>query len=122
MNQQQVKYALERLATIETRRRKAITEKFTVPARKGTLQEVVAGISSGAIRPQPDAEKLLTLQSNSLSSIFDLSPLFAPSYVSAGHAEAQEKLKADVQRIRDELVLGDNDAALAMIRNFEAAE
>jgi hypothetical protein len=116
MNQTQVKYARARAAAILTARKAAVTEKHTTPAVRLSNDQKRLAIDVGAFRWNADKQEA---HHNWYSGIvFDVE---RPAYVDQKAIDEEHgQLIEAYRKLEDELVLGDNDAALALLRAFEA--
>lgn len=121
MNQQQVKYTTARIDALERRKLEALRVEYQVPAKSISDLEVVALIKSGSVpfREVVERDRGSYLQ---VSDVFDLSAHTWYQHQRAGYEEAVAKVKAEANRVRDEVMLGDNAAALELLRAFEAGE
>jgi hypothetical protein len=116
MNQSQIKYARERATAIHTKRTNGLQAQFTTPALRLSTEEKLAALKAGAFRTDPKAEDIRFGWDRGV--IFKAEK--AAKYDKDGHVAAKAALDATFAKLMDELILGDNEAALAMLRDFEA--
>lgn len=117
MNQQQKKYAMERLSSIFRQRKAAIKKKHTTPAVVKSAKERAAMFKRGeftvksgvkAISSYTDVEDIVTFKGEREQSQNDTA---IEKEVSALWAEYNEAC--------DELMLGDEEKALQLIKAFD---
>jgi hypothetical protein len=119
MNQQQVKYTIERVALIEKRKIEELRTSLTTPASNKTDDEIVTLIATGEVRIRQDIKR----DRNSwlqVSDIFDLSNHVFPSKLDPSFTARSAAISAQAAKIKDEIMLGDQQAALALLREFDA--
>lgn len=117
MNQQQKKYALERITEIYKKKSAAIKEKHTTKAVRLSPQERLKAFKSGKFKIRPDASTI-----GSYTDVVDIITFNdeAPEKADDKKISAlQDALDKEYNRVRDEIVLGDPGAALELIRKFE---
>jgi hypothetical protein len=115
MNQTQVKYARARAESVYKKRKAAIEAKHTVPAVKLTRTEKLFALTAGAFR----VDTTYTGYGWSDAVTF---PAERDQEVNQVAIDAEQAALADAYRkLEDELVLGDNEQALALLRAFEEA-
>lgn len=122
MNQQQLKYTVERLAAVEKRKLEALKKACTVPAKSASDEEIVDLIRRGEVhlkrgRIQRDRHSYGLLL---VGDVFDLSKYVMHEHVTDEYAPAAAAISAEATRVRDEIMLGDNTTALHLLRTFEA--
>jgi len=130
MKKDQQQYLLARIDQIEAQKAKIIRDFYTTKAPPITAQQIVLAISSGKFKPKKDAVLLAgdpcynrdTTYGEkhvALSHLFDFGDFFK---VDDKHAavrdEALVKLRAETQRIKDSVILGDASEALAALKDF----
>jgi hypothetical protein len=109
MNQTQLKYARERAAAIKRRRE----EKLTALRNDATLDNDA--------RAKALKEGRFEVRGKGYNWYDRVVFLDAPKGMSdKEYSEAHTKLREEYDRLIDELVLGDQDEALKMLRAFEA--
>ena len=126
MSATQVKYALKRLDDIYCDKIKVAEVESE---KKGTtglpIEDLVAGIKSGKIKARKSSDKIAYsrgyLYSPDVHKVFDLSTVL-PEPDKGEFGKLKKKMEKEYLRIKDELVLGDNEKALAMIKDFETKE
>jgi hypothetical protein len=116
MNQTQVKYARARAEALFKTRTAAIKAKHTTPAVKLTQAEKFDALRAGQFTIAPE---------NSRYGWSDC-VVFTAARDETVDQDAidreQAALAAAYRTLEDELVLGDNEQALALLRAFEAAD
>ncbi len=124
----QLKYAMERINSIAREKQAAIHEDAAkVDSLRLSSKQFMALVRRGQIKVKGDA--VVTLDkwggSSGIRDMFDLSGV-ADWDAQRAKAEASEKekhkrnkaLESEVRRIKDQLILGDSQAALAAIETF----
>ncbi len=121
MNQQQVKYTIDRINSIERQRTEALRLEYLVPAKFITDEDIIQLIKTGAVTFRSDIKRDRHgyLQ---VTDIFDLSEHTWHQHQRAGWEEAVAELKAQASRVRDEVMLGDNAEALRLLKEFAGPE
>lgn len=117
MNQTQLKYAKERVLKIYNSKAKEITVKFTTPAVTLTTDQKMSALKKGDFTVKSQALG----QSNLWYNLIDFGETYA-KVDTAGRDAALKELNNKFEQLMDELVLGDNETALAMIKEFESVE
>jgi hypothetical protein len=114
MTQAQVKYARQRAEQIYGTKRQAIERAHTTEAVTLTTEEKIAAIKADRIE----------VNNSSQSSYWAYNIKFIderPKTVRLDQAQPEiTKLKQDFDKLMDELMLGDNEEALALLKAFEA--
>jgi len=118
MNQQQLKYAKQRVDDLYSAKKTALRNKFTIPGVCLTEDEKLEALRKGEYEVTP-----------AIQGYGDRSwhyrihfPQERPTVVDKVAVDAAEKeLKATYRKLMDELMLGDNEQALQLIKEFEAA-
>lgn len=112
MTQAQVKYARQRAEAIYAAKRQAIEQAYTTEAVNLTTEEKIAAIKTDRIEVA------------SSGSYWAYNIKFLDETPRVVHMEQAKpeltKLKQDFDKLMDELVLGDNEEALALLKQFEA--
>ena len=130
MNVTQRKHVLTRLNEIVRKKCNALEVKLSkeAEAKLGkvpnlTVGVLIAGIKDGSIKMNPGTKAKTGIDDwDQIGDIFDLSRWDQDKTNDDIYEIVdvyREKLKAEVDRIEDELILGDVENALAMIKNFE---
>ncbi|GEM_PF-6608821 len=118
MNQQQTKYTLSRVDAVESRKLLELKKEYTVPAKIITHEEAQQLILKKKV-PLKAVSNTESFDSYSrLRDFFDFSKFHYGESFKDGYAEAVDALKSQANRVRDEIVLGDNAQALALLREF----
>lgn len=111
MNQSQLKYARERAQKIKRDRQNANIQKFQ--AQQLPDEERIAAIQRGDFSIRATVTRA--------TYVYDILEIHGETPEDrAGLALAQEKLETEFTKLMDELVLGDNEQALALLREFSA--
>lgn len=118
MNQTQLKYATERAKAIYSARLGSLTFKHTVPRVKFSTKERLDAIAKGEFTLRPYD---LDHYHRGIDAYFVFDGERDELVDRAGLDDALSSLKADFDRLMDELVLGDNHTALALLEAFEAS-
>jgi len=117
MNQQQKKYAMERLATIRKRRETELTQKYTTPESIHTPSERAAMFKRGEFTVNKSVKRI--------TNYTDLTDVvqFKGERPATVNQPALDKAKAalfkEYHKACDELMLGDETKALALIKSFD---
>lgn len=113
MNSSQIKYARERIDQIARQKSQAIREKYAA-AQLTTYQKLELLREGRFIVTVPEPDK-------HINSFFD-HVQFEGEIKRNREAEQaeQEELRRIVVRIKDELILGDNEEAMRLLKEFEA--
>lgn len=117
MNQTQSKYAQNRLIRLNNEKSAEITKKYTVPAVSLTVEEKIIAIKNG--------DYTVTPQSGYREDSLDARLRFQgnkASYITDEGVQALKDLTKAYNTAMDELVLGDEVAALALLKAFESKE
>lgn len=116
MNQTQLKYARERAAKTFTARKAALEKKFTTPAVKLTSIEKLEALKAGKFKIDTKTDQLRYGWDHGVTF-----PAEKPrKFDQKGFDEALAALTERYDALVGELVLGDNEAALALLKAFEA--
>ncbi len=127
MNQTQRKHVISRLATLRSTRTSEYEKKLSdeyEKKRQGplTVGKLLAGISDGTIKKQKHVKlsEVIDWHLNEITDVFDieLDNDELPEEMFIRVEKFEEKLKAETDRIEDELILGDAENALEAIANF----
>lgn len=117
MNQTQVKYVKQRIDDIYNTKRAAIKSKYIWVKKERTLEEKVALIQSGEFTIQSESAPYAKYAMDIRINFGDESN---PNLKQ--EAEAYEKLRSARTKLLDELILGDSEAMLSALINFEKEE
>jgi len=135
MNQTQVKYARQRAQEIFNDKKAALKGKFSAPGKTLTLPEKLAALQAGEftiVEPIPmtvrDSYAGVVIyddyrhnNKSALESRIKFNAETAPTYDTKGEEAAHKALKSAYLALTDELMLGDNQEALKLLKAFEAA-
>jgi hypothetical protein len=111
MNQSQLKFARARAETILKRRLEALQTRLTTPAVSLSDEEKLTALEAGAFRICP-ATRYRSWY-NRVKFTGEYGGLDAEAY-----ALGEKDLRAQFAKLEEELVLGDNTAALEALRAF----
>lgn len=116
MNQQQIKYSMERIEGIHTRAKKAVRNKHTQRGAKLGVKEMLALVIEGKVKMR----KYARLDTEFLD-FFDFSEHHEKEIADEAQIQFElEALQADVNGLKDEIMLGDAVKALGLLQGFEA--
>ncbi|MBB3910129.1 hypothetical protein [Sphingomonas desiccabilis] len=118
MNQTQVKYARTRAQRIFESRKQALAVKHTTPAIRLSTEAKLAALKAGAFRIDATHDERRYGWSHCVIFTAERGEEIDKAALEAETAELTETYR----KHEDELVLGDNEAALALLRAFEAAD
>lgn len=116
MNQTQLKYARDRATKILARRTETLKASFTVPAVKLSCLERLEALKAGKFKV--DTKKAGDNRVWWHSGV-TFTAERAEKFDKKRHDAALAALNADYEKLIDELVLGDNEQALALLKAFE---
>lgn len=117
MNHTQRQYALNRLTDIYKEKTNKLEEVSTTKAKTLTSQEKVALIRKGKIKVLPDAKINFNTYFD-LDNAFDFSSHEKEEIISKNFESKLALLKERYDSVRDEVMLGDEVAALIKIKSF----
>lgn len=118
MNQQQRKYAMQRMAELLRKKNKALKEEYKVPGKQLTWQEKIALVKRGKVSIRPKYADSTDSYAR-LNDLFDFSEHEKRESQRSGYTAALDKLEKKGKRICDELMLGDAEEAKRLIQEFE---
>lgn len=121
----QVKYAMSRIDEIWREKSSIITDECTTPAKIVTAEDFIRLVKEGkvTVKPDWDGDDNVANSYLRLESLFDLSKFQRPAKVDTKRQkDRQGKLHNEVVRIKDQLMLGDLTAALAMIEKLASSK
>jgi len=118
MNNAQVKYARERATSIYKNREASLKEKFTTPAVEYTNEEKLELIRKGLFVTKEEVAGYGMY----LSSFIVFPEERSATLDNEGFKAAQKQLKAEYDVVMDEILLGDEQEALQLLRAFTAHE
>lgn len=137
MNQTQVKYARQRAQEIFNDKKAALKGKFSSPGKTLTLTQKLNALEAGefTIVEPASAQNTANLSSvylevysaypyrsnkSELEQRIRFNAETAPTYDTKAEDEAHKALKSTYLALTDELMLGDNQEALKLLKAFEA--
>ncbi len=115
MNRDQLKYAMERVRAVAVTRKGLLNEKFTIEAKEPTDKAKLRWIREecGSI-----FLRRATLQTT-LGNAFDFDDVATSiEFDSRGFNEEARKLRKERDKVLDEIMLGDAEKALKLIKEF----
>lgn len=110
MNQSQLKYARMRAEALLKQKEVELTEKYTTPAKSLTDQEKIDAVLSGQFTIRTDKGWWYTR--------IDFGEQMKTIDIDKRDPELK-KLRESFTKLMDEMILGDDDLALEMLREFE---
>jgi len=120
MNQTQLKYARKRAEDAFNAKLKAVTEKHTTPAQTLTDAEKIEALKRGAFTVNPVVEDNSKYGwKRNWWQYLDFGETFASINAVARDKESAE-ISVKFHALMDELILGDDDKAIALLREFES--
>lgn len=115
MTKQQTEYALQRLHDANKKRRDAIKAAHTNPAIVLSWDDKWALVKSGKVAPREKTPERAPIDWRTL---YDFSAYEFEERTDAAGTRKLETLAAEYVRARDEIMLGDSEAALELVRSF----
>lgn len=116
MNQSQLKYARERAEKIYSAKRTAIVEKHTTEAVEFTTEQKIKAIKDGAYTVDKSQMRDGWRWADCIRFKGERN-----RFIDNGKVQAETKtLDSTYRKLMDELILGDNEKALELLRAFEA--
>lgn len=120
MNAAALKYAVTSVKAIEGQRIERLKASLTTPAKNLTNAEQIGLIENGEVLPVLDAQGNF-IDTNWMSRAFDFSAHITKETVDPGFASRAQAIRDQAKAITDELYLGDEAQALALIRAFQVS-
>ena len=113
MNQTQVKYAKTRLEELLKQKQASLKEKFTTKGVSLSPNEKVEALKKGRFSVKDEQVRNWNwyglIDFGETHDVFD----------NVGYRDAEDVLLKKFRSIMDELIIGDNDIALVLIKEFE---
>ena len=119
MNQQQRKYAKERIESLVLERLGAINKKHTAPAVTLTKEQRFKAFKKGEYKIKPGVKPEIS----NYTAVSDIIDFNGERKSASNHIKINEitkKINLEHQKIMDELMLGDCEKALELIKKFES--
>lgn len=116
MNQKQREYAIERVRALRGKRILALKEKYITPAKRLSRQEKFELVRSGKVKVRNENEDFAP---HYWVDLFDFSKFEAEAKAHPKFDEFVDAEKARAQKVIDEIMLGDAEEALNLIRVYE---
>ena len=117
MNQKQREYAIGRVNKIVEARSRAISEKFSKETRLLSDKEKADLLRTGAVKLRDDVNEICNY--TDVVRAFDFAPFEDREKHLPGYEEALAALQAEGRRVTDQIMLGDSEAAVALLTAFE---
>jgi len=114
VNQTQIKYARERAASILKQKIVEARDKFTTPAKTLNTEEKLEALKAGKFTINAP----VTGRSMWWYNAVDFGETFATTDTDKLKVET-DKLNSTFERLMDELILGDKEQVLKMLKEFE---
>jgi len=118
MNETQRKYLISRIEELARQKEKAITEKFTVPAKRLAFEEKLKMILDKKVKLIPVAEIKYHTR---FVDAYDFSKYCNDRYVDSKAADLIKQLNQEKKKMLDVAVFGKEADALGAIPKFEKA-
>lgn len=122
MNQQQKNYIKKRITEIREHKLSTLRNDLTIKAVSLSNRERIDLIRLGKVKMRPSTElnRCNEYSLNSLTTVFDFSKYETKaSFNQAKFNERAAKLRAEANRIVDQIMLGDAEEALRLVKEFE---
>lgn len=118
MNQQQRTYALGRVATILKGKEEVLKAAFVIPAETLSDKERWALVKAGMVNLEEEYPFSKCSSYDNWKHAWDFTPYEKPETFAEGYEEALKELRADAENIKDRIMLGDAEEALALLDKF----
>ena len=115
MNQSQVKYVRQRAEQIYIEKQRTIRTEFTQPAVLLTGTQRIEALKSGRFEYKGNPDEGAPHQFFYNIRFIDETP----QIITEGYQDALDELKINYTKLMDELILGDNEVALQLLKDFE---
>jgi hypothetical protein len=119
MNQKQKEYAIERVTNIFSSKQQSIEAKYTVESKPISGNEMIDLVLKGKCPKRKNPDRPRYNNSVYLRDVFDFSKfevVGGTDYKKAGKEIAP--IRAEFQRIKDQIMLGDAEEAVKLIEKF----
>lgn len=117
MNQQQKKYAQSRVSAIYERRQHDLRKLHTTPAVRLTSTERATAIRAGKAKLLPEVKRISNY--DDVIDVFVFDGERAEKIDNAKLEKALAELKTEFNNVMDELMLGDAEEAIKLIKAFD---
>jgi hypothetical protein len=118
MNATQTKYTMERVRVLENQKLAALKADYTVKANVLSDADIAKLVRTGKVKIKTNIQRSISHYGFQVSDLYDLSDHHWGQHMREGYEKAEEALKAQAAKVKDEIMLGDNAAALALLREF----
>lgn len=118
MNATQRNYAAARMKSLLAERLTALQKDYAVPAKTITDEarfRILADVQTLYFK---DGINEIITPYTRVVDVFDFSAYERPAGYRKGYDEAEKALRADARRVEDRIMLGDSEAALALLDAF----
>ena len=120
MTKAQVDYAIGRLTDTYRKRQDTIRREHETPEKKLTMEQKWRMVLAGQATPRADLTYMTG--SSGWMGLFDWSAHEYAAVMSDAGRRLMDNLSAEFTRAKDEIMLGDAEEALALLRAFAARE
>lgn len=120
MNQQQIKYARQRLEKIFSEKRKSIESACTVEANTLSYQGRLDALKAGRFTVVKHDYAYQAGYADRIDQYIKFTDETPKNFDKVSYDKAIKTLTDKYEKALDELILGDNQEALEMIKQFEA--
>lgn len=118
MNQFKTSYVLNRLKQLEHEKLNVLEKKLLKPAKELTDEERFKLLKAGKVKLQKDRTKVS--EYDDIRRVFDFSPFeWEESHDDKTYDKKRLEISQSAQKVRDEIVLGDEQEALELLKKFE---
>lgn len=118
MNQTQLKYARSRAEAAFNRLKTKLRDDYTVPAVTLNNEDRRKALNSRKFKVRP----AVLNRGWEITDYIEFTEESAGSFDKDGHDVALKQLKAQYEDLMDQLILGDHQEALKLLRAFEGTE
>lgn len=128
MNQQQKRYALNRLEEIYAAKHQELCEHFAQTCtytHRGWTTDELRSMVKKALKPSTKVKFIEATDGRTLAYVFDFPEKHTPrekTDLNAKKDEAYKALRAKYDKVRDELMLGDAEEAVKLMKELQEWE
>lgn len=125
MNQQQKKYAIKRVEIIQMKKADSLSSKFHNSRNSLDVDKRIELIRSGKVklRSKVKIKNIVEYDRDKIHLIYDFDKfLLALKYEKRALDERRSEVYKYATLVKDEIMLGDSEKALNMIRKFETMD
>ena len=120
MNQQQRKYALERVTTIKQQKIQGAKDKYITKGNRLSGTERLKALKAGEFTVNPKVRSITDYQDIHSVLIFDGESETVEN--TEALSKAKTTLESEANKVADQIMLGDAQAALRLIEAFSSKE